>query len=90
MFYVYILKNSKNKYYTGMTSKNPEERLKDHNSNANKWTKNKGPWEIVYTESFKTKKDAWLREHQIKKYKGGNAFKRLIQGNYRGEVSEMA
>jgi len=79
MFYVYILKNSKNKYYTGMTSKTPEARLKKHNSNTNRWTKNKGPWELVYAKAFKTKKEAWLRERQIKRYKGGGAFKELVR-----------
>ncbi|MCK5305740.1 MAG: GIY-YIG nuclease family protein [Candidatus Omnitrophica bacterium] len=79
MFYVYILKNSESKYYTGMTSKPPEARLKEHNSNANKWTKNKGPWGLIYAKAFETKKEAWLRERQIKKYKGGSAFKELIR-----------
>lgn len=37
------------------------------------------PWEIVYKESFQTKKEAWLRERQIKSYKGGVAFKKLIK-----------
>jgi len=34
----------------------------------------------VYQEEFIAKEDAWLREKQIKKYKGGNAFKKLISG----------
>ena len=37
------------------------------------------PWKIAYTESFKTKKEAWLRERQIKSYKGGVAFKNLLK-----------
>ena len=77
MFYVYILRNSKSKYYTGMTSRPPEARLKEHNSNTNRWTKNKAPWDLIYVEVFETKKEAWLRERQIKKYKGGSAFKKL-------------
>ena len=37
------------------------------------------PWKIVYTETFKTKSEAYKRELQIKSYKGGNAFKKLIK-----------
>jgi len=40
------------------------------------------PWNLVYTECFSNKTDAWKRERQIKKYKGGKAFKMLI-----GEVA---
>ena len=78
MFYVYVLKSvSSNHYYTGHTSK-LQERLSHHNSGLVKSTKKYLPWEIVYTEAFKTKSEAYKRELQIKSYKGGNAFKKLI------------
>ena len=81
MYHIYIIKNKNNKYYTGVTS-NIFQRIRHHNNGANKFTKNKGPWELIYQEDFKDKKLAWKREQQIKKYKGGEAFKKLLNKNY--------
>jgi len=81
MFTVYILQSTKNKrYYIGSTS-NLHKRLSQHNSGANHSTKGKGPWTLIYSEEFIDKKSAWVREHQIKKYKSGDAFKKLIYPN---------
>ena len=80
MYYVYVIQSqSSSRYYTGVTS-DITQRIRHHNSGANKSTKNKGPWILVYKEEFEDKESAWKRERQIKKYKGGEAFKKLIQG----------
>ena len=78
MFYVYIIENSDGKYYIGHTE-DIADRLKRHNSDRVRSTKNKGPWEIVYNESYNNRNEAYKREQQIKKYKGGEAFKKLIR-----------
>ncbi len=78
MCIVYIIQSLKTKkYYIGITS-DINQRIKHHNSGANKSTKNKGPWILVYQEIFPNKNQAWLREKQIKKYKSGEAFKKLV------------
>ena len=78
MFTVYILQSEKTgRYYVGYTS-DLEKRIHYHNSGKNISTKNDTPWKLIWHENFETKKDAWLREHQIKSYKGGEAFKKLI------------
>ena len=77
MFTVYILQNLAHKYYTGVTS-DTVKRLLAHNSGANKYTRHGRPWEIIYTEIFASKSEAWSRERQIKKYKGGEVFKKLL------------
>lgn len=78
MYWVYILKSQKDgSYYTGYTS-NLERRLRKHNNKEVISTRMKGPWVLVYKEMFNTKSEAWLKEHQIKKYKGGEAFRTLI------------
>ncbi|MFH1710655.1 MAG: GIY-YIG nuclease family protein [bacterium] len=77
MYYVYILRNLNGRHYTGY-SEDLNKRLRSHNSNRVRSTKNKGPWEIVYYEAYKTRKEAYLRERQIKQYKGGEAFKKLL------------
>ena len=82
MYTVYIIKSeSTNKYYVGFTS-DIENRLRHHNSGATTSTKGKGPWKLVYQEKSIDKKSAWLRERQIKKFKGGNAFKKLVIGGF--------
>ncbi|MEK7543112.1 MAG: GIY-YIG nuclease family protein [Patescibacteria group bacterium] len=79
MYATYIIRSVLiGKYYTGYTA-DMNDRMRHHNSGANKSTRCGIPWEIVYQEHFPTKKEAWLREHQIKSYKGGEAFKKLIE-----------
>jgi len=79
MYYTYIIQSEKNgKYYVGYTS-DINDRLQRHNSRANRSTKLHSPWKLVYSEEFPDKKSAWLRERQIKSYKGGEAFKKLLQ-----------
>ena len=71
MFTVYALYSSTfNKIYIGYTS-NLEERLLSHNELATKgYTVRFRPWVLIYTEDYKTKKDAMSREKQLKSAKG--------------------
>ena len=78
MYFVYILKSLiVLRYYIG-SSENVARRLSDHNSGKVKSTKAYKPWEIVYLERFDIKSDALKREKQIKSYRSGNAFKKLL------------
>ncbi|MDH4223921.1 MAG: GIY-YIG nuclease family protein [candidate division Zixibacteria bacterium] len=77
MYYVYILENDEGTHYIGYTADLPK-RIKGHNSSKSRWTKKKGPWNLVYKEEFQTKQEAFLRERQIKKFKGGEAFRKLL------------
>ena len=54
-------------------------RLEYHNRGKNKSTKYGRPWKIIYYEDYEDKKSAWLRERQIKRYKNGEAFKKLVR-----------
>ena len=79
-YYVYILQSEKDQsYYIGYTS-NLEKRLEYHNSGRQRYTKYRKPFKLIYFEEFETKSDALKRESQIKRYKGGEAFKKLIAG----------
>ena len=81
MFYVYVIQSiPKGRYYIGSTKK-VDARLKSHNSGANRSTKPYRPWRIVHTEELPDKTSALIRELQIKSYKGGRAFKALIQSS---------
>ncbi|MCK4427377.1 MAG: GIY-YIG nuclease family protein [candidate division Zixibacteria bacterium] len=77
MYYVYILRNEAGNHYVGHTA-DLSRRIKDHNSSKSRWTRKKGPWRLVYKESHPIKKEAYLRERQIKNYRGGRAFKELL------------
>ena len=80
MYFVYIIRSEKlDKYYIGYTE-NLVDRLLHHNSGATRSTKPGIPWIIVYQESCLDKRTAWFRERQIKSYKGGEAFQKLING----------
>ncbi|MFA6132096.1 MAG: GIY-YIG nuclease family protein [Patescibacteria group bacterium] len=78
MFNTYILFSEKHdRYYIGSTS-DINTRLQRHNAGATASTKPFRPWVLVYEEKFETKTEARKRENQIKKYKGGRAFKKLV------------
>lgn len=82
MNYTYILwSNIIQKYYIGSTN-NIARRIKEHNSGKSGYTKKGIPWKLIKTEEYQTKKEAYKRETEIKSYKGGLLFKKLI-----GEVA---
>jgi len=79
MYFVYVLKSKKitEKYYIGH-SEDLKERLKRHNNGYVRSTKHARPWKIIHVEEYENKNNAYRRELEIKSYKGGSAFKKLI------------
>ena len=68
-FKVYIIYSaSHDVYYKGMTN-DLEKRINDHNQGFSKYTKNKGPWELVFYRSFVNKKQALQFETMLKRQK---------------------
>jgi putative endonuclease len=79
MYKVYIIKSEvTGKFYVGHTE-DLINRLKRHNNGLVRSTKHGVPWQIIYTEDCIDKNSAYRREMQIKSYKGGEAFKRLLR-----------
>jgi putative endonuclease len=69
MYYTYILKSPKaDKLYIGQTQ-DLEKRLIRHNTGQNKSTKDKGPWELIYSKGFETRSEAILHEINLKNIK---------------------
>ena len=63
----YILKCNDNSLYTGWTN-DITHRLKMHNEGKGaKYTRARGPVELVYLEEFETKQEAMSREAKIKR-----------------------
>ncbi|MCK4918525.1 MAG: GIY-YIG nuclease family protein [Candidatus Pacebacteria bacterium] len=77
MYCIYILKNSKNQTYIGHTQ-NLNDRLKRHNSNRERYTKNKGPFEIIHKEVYNTRAEAMKREKELKSGAGREWIKNSI------------
>lgn len=67
MNYIYIIKCKDKSLYTGWTN-NLERRFKAHQEGKGaKYTKGRGPLELVYFEEFEDKSKAMKREYEIKK-----------------------
>lgn len=80
MFFTYIIQSKKDgSFYVGY-SENPEKRLEKHNNAKTGYTSRKQPWQLVYTEEFKTKTEAILREKFIKNQKSRDFIIDLING----------
>ncbi|MGH9804598.1 MAG: GIY-YIG nuclease family protein [Candidatus Acidiferrales bacterium] len=77
-WFVYVLRSTcDGGYYVGYTH-DLEKRLKDHNTGKTRSLRARRPLRLIYIEEFGRRADAKRREKEIKSYKGGEAFKRLI------------
>ena len=69
MYYVYILKNKNDSYYTGYTE-NLRERVKKHNEGGVTSTKHKRPVRLIWYCAFKDEKKAIKFEKYLKTASG--------------------
>jgi len=68
MYTVYILFSEQlNKYYVGYSSKNIQERLKEHLYNHKGFTAKAKDWNILYQLEINSKSEALILERKIKK-----------------------
>ena len=78
MNYVYMIRCKDGSLYTGWTN-NLEKRFKNHcKGKGAKYTRGRGPLELVYYEVFEDKREAMRREYEIKQLKKSEKEK-LIQ-----------
>ncbi|MDP1688896.1 MAG: GIY-YIG nuclease family protein [bacterium] len=80
MFYTYVLQSAKdNKWYTGST-RDLRERFKQHNSNKIAgYTKNRGPFKLIYYEACLNEQDARSREKYLKSGMGKRYIKNRLK-----------
>ena len=70
MYYTYVLGSKLNKrLYTGYTN-DLRKRFKEHNQKKSKYTKYRGPYELIYYEACISLEDAKLREIYLKSGRG--------------------
>ena len=66
MHYTYMLKCKDNTYYIGYTN-DLEKRIKAHNQGKGaKYTRGRGPVELIYYEEYEDKQTAMRREWEMK------------------------
>ena len=83
MSFVYILKCNDDSLYTGWTN-DLDKRIKAHsNGKGAKYTRGRGPVELVYLEEFDTKQEAMSKEAKIKRLT--RKEKLLLIENYQQE-----
>jgi putative endonuclease len=79
MYTVYVLQNPQGILYKGLTS-NLHVRIQQHNDGLSPWTKNKGPWTLVYHKEFSSRSEATQYEKFLKTGKGREFLKNFIKG----------
>ncbi len=67
LHYVYIIKSFKDDSFYKGYSEDPVKRILQHNAGESPYTSAKTPWCLVYVEEFEFKRDALIREKNLKK-----------------------
>ena len=79
-YHVYVLRNSKGQLYIGSTD-NLDKRIQQHQQGETRWTRNRGPWEVVLTESFPTRADAMRKEKELKRGRANQQLREQVERN---------
>ena len=76
MVFVYVIESLNDKtWYTGIAL-NAVDRLKEHNSGKNRFTKGHRPWKIIFTEAHNNWQEARDREKYLKSAAGKRWLKK--------------
>jgi predicted GIY-YIG superfamily endonuclease len=78
MYTVYVLQDSKGKYYKGFT-KNLARRFSEHISGQTKTTKHMVALKIVYTEQYESMQEARTREVYFKTAAGRKFLHKILR-----------
>jgi len=79
MFYTYVIKSQKSGYwYTGSTN-DLRKRFNQHNQGKSTWTKQRGPWKLIYYEACLNEEDARSREKYLKTGTGKRYLKNRLK-----------
>lgn len=90
MNYIYILKCGDNTLYTGWTN-DIENRLALHRSGRGaKYTRGRGPLELVYLEISESKEEAMRREFQIKQLPREDKLKLIENSDWKGQLESWS
>ena len=73
---VYVIRNGEGKFYIGL-SDDLDRRVNQHNSGKSKWTRDKGPWTLIWQSADMNLSDARKHELLLKRQKGGDGFYKM-------------
>jgi putative endonuclease len=80
-YFLYIIQSDEDgTYYVGSTQ-DIEARLARHNQGRSNYTRNRGPWEVVYLEEYSRRADAVKREKAIKNRKRRDYIESLVRSS---------
>jgi len=75
---VYVIRSENNRHYIGL-SENENDRLRQHNAGLSKWTSRYKNWKIIYRKTFNHLTEARRWENYLKKQKGGEGLKKILE-----------
>ena len=78
-YYVYVISNPNGRWYTGYTS-DLRKRFSQHATGKSTYTKDRGPWELIYYEACVHENDARSREQYLKSGMGKRYLKNRLRG----------
>ena len=55
MYYAYIIESAQSGIFYKGSAGDYKKRLKEHNEGINEYTRNKGPWKLVFVHEFENK-----------------------------------
>ena len=88
MHYTYMLRCKDGTYYTGYTN-DLEKRVKAHNEGKGaRYTKGRGPVELVYYEEYEEKSPAMRREWELKQLTRNEKETLMLQYQEKKELTE--
>jgi putative endonuclease len=76
-YFVYVLRNPEKRLYIGYTI-DLKRRVCEHQEGKGGWTRDRGPWELVYYETFAGRKEAMRRERNLKRGKANQELRVLV------------
>ena len=83
-FYTYVLKSKiRNFIYVGFTA-NLKKRFFEHNSKEELSTKAYAPFELIFYEAYRNKKDVKRREEYLKTTKGKVTLRQMLREYLKG------
>ena len=78
-YHVYVIESHTTaRRYIGITS-DLARRLNDHNRGKSFSVRGRGPFRLLWSEAHLSRADAMKREKQLKRFKGGEALRRLLR-----------
>ncbi len=78
MFFAYVLKSIRHNYYYKGHCEDLEKRLAQHNSGVTRSTRPYIPFNLVYSEQFRTREEAIAKEKYFKSAAGRRFLKKIL------------